>query len=229
MLVKDYMTRHPIMIGPEVRITEAQKLMSENNIRHLPIVGDGKRLQGLVTRQRLSIPPEKLTSLDVWEITRYLADLTVSKVMVKGPDLQTIHPEAVMEEAADLMIRHKVGGLPVVEDGNVVIGIITEIDLLTELQNLLGANDPGFRITMRVPDRKGEFAKLERAILENDWGIMTMGSVHSPKQPDYWDIVLKVRHCTREALLAVLEKIPDQQLIDLRETTIYTSRPASNE
>ena len=84
MLVKDYMTRHPIMIEPNKRITEAQKLMTENNVQHLPVVGDGKRLLGMMTRQRLSIPPERLGSLDVWEITRYLSDLTVSKVMLKG-------------------------------------------------------------------------------------------------------------------------------------------------
>ncbi|HXV41598.1 MAG TPA: CBS domain-containing protein, partial [Anaerolineae bacterium] len=127
MLVKDYMTRHPIMIGPDMPVTEAQKLMAEYKIRHLPVVGDGKRLLGLVTRQRLSIPPERLGSLDVWEITRFLSDLTVNKVMVKGQEVRTITPEATIEEAADLMIRHKIGSLLVVEDRDVVVGIITEL------------------------------------------------------------------------------------------------------
>ena len=76
MFVKDYMTRHPIMIEPDTRVTEAQKLLGENNIRHLPVVGDGKRVLGLVTRGRLQIAPEKLGSLNVWEIARFLADLT---------------------------------------------------------------------------------------------------------------------------------------------------------
>src|SRR5688500_4914038 len=137
MLVKDYMTRHPIMIEPNKRITEAQKMMTENNIQHLRVVGDGKRLLVMMTLQWLSIPPERLGSLDVWEITRYLSDLTVSKMMLKGQDLHIIDPEATLEEAADLMIRHKVGCLPVIEDG-IVVGIITETALLTELQDLLG-------------------------------------------------------------------------------------------
>lgn len=227
MLVKDYMTRHPIMIGPDMRVTEAQKLMAENNIRHLPVAGDGKRLLGLVTRQRLSIPPERLGSLDVWEITRFLSDLTVSKVMVKGADLRTITSEATVEEAADLMIRHKIGSLPVVEDGIVVIGIITEIDLLIELQNLLGANDAGWRVTVRVPDRLGEFSKLTKAMLDHGWGIMAMGSVRAPKQPDFWDVVLKVRRPTRDELIAALEAIPDQKLMDIRETAEYSNHAAS--
>lgn len=217
MLVKDYMTRHPIMIEPAMRVADAQKLMSENQIRHLPVIGSGKRLLGLVTRQRLSIPPEKLSSLDVWEITRYLSNLTASDVMVKGPDLRTIAPDATLEEAADVLIRNKVSGLPVIEDG-IVVGILTETDLLIELQNLLGAVDSGWRVVMRVPDRDGEFRKLVRAISDKGWGIMAMGSVRTPKQPDRWDIILKVRHCTRDALMTVLEKIEDQQIVDLRET-----------
>jgi CBS domain-containing protein len=57
MLVKDYMTRHPLMAEPTTSIIEAQRYMGENNVRHLPVVGDGKRLLGLVTRQSLLVQP----------------------------------------------------------------------------------------------------------------------------------------------------------------------------
>lgn len=219
MLVKDYMTRHPILIEPRKHVTDAQRVMTEAGIRHLPVVGDGKRLLGLVTRQRLAIQPHQLASLDVWEITRYLADLTVADVMVKGQDLHTISPDATLEEAADVMIRHKISGLPVVEvPGDVVVGILTETDLLIELQDLLGAVDAGWRVVMRVPDRLGEFRKLVRAIGDKGWGIMAMGSVRTPKDPKHWDLILKVRWCGREELLEVLRSIPDQEIVDLRET-----------
>jgi acetoin utilization protein AcuB len=218
MLVKDYMTRHPIMIEDSLRVLDAQKLMLENNIRHLPVVSTGKRLIGLVTRQRLALTPETLTSLDVWEIARYLASMTVGKVMITGKDLHTIKPEATLEEAADLMIRHKVGGLPVV-DQDVVVGILTETDLLIELQNLLGAQDSGFRVVMRVPDKNGEFRKLVRIISDKGWGIMAMGSVRTPKQPDKWDIVLKVRHANQGELINALKSIDGQEIVDIRETT----------
>ncbi len=221
MLVKDYMTRHPIMIEPTRRVVEAQRLMGENNIRHLPVVADGKRLLGLVTRQRLAIRPEQLGSMDVWELTSYLHDLTVSKVMIAGQDLCTIGPNATIEEAGDLMIAHKISGVPVVEDGNIVVGIITETDLLIELRNLLGAIDAGWRVVVRVPDRDGEFRKLIRVISNNGWGIMALGSVRSPKRPDHWDLIVKVRHCERDELVRALSQIEDQELVDLRETTAH--------
>ena len=224
MLVKDYMTRHPIMIEPTQRVADAQKLMVDNNIRHLPVVSDGKRLIGLVTRQRLALHVDQLGSMDVWELTRYISNLTVNDVMVKGHDLKTIGPEATLEEAAELLIQNKIGGLPVIEDGNIVVGILTETDLLVELQNLLGAVDAGWRVVMRVPDRQGEFRKLVRAVSEKGWGLMAMGSVRTPRYPDRWDIILKLRYCTHEELLAVLEKIEDQEIIDIRETkSVYAS------
>ena len=218
MLVRDYMTRHPIMLSSEAPVAEAQRLMMENHIRHLPVVGDGKRLVGLITRQRLAVSPELLNSLDVWEITRYLSSLTVGKVMITGSDLHTIGPDATLEEAADLMIRNKVGGLPVVEDGQVVVGILTETDLLIELQNLLGGPEAGWRVVVRVPDRVGEFRKIVRVITDNGWGMMAMGSVRSPRRPGFWDVVVKVRHCSRDELVAALSAVEDQEIVDVRET-----------
>ena len=221
MLVKDYMTRHPIMVEPSRRVVEVQKLMLENNIRHLPVIGDGKRLIGLVTRQRLAIRPEQVGSMDVWELTNYMSNLTVGKVMISGADLHTIGPNATIEDAADIMISNKISGVPVVEQDNIVVGIITETDLLIELRNLLGAIDPGWRIVMRVPDRDGEFRKLIRVIADNGWGIMALGSVRTPKRADRWDLIVKIRHCGREELVAALSQIEGQELVDLRETAAH--------
>lgn len=208
------------MIEPDKRVTEAQKILVENNIYYLPVVGDGKRLQGMITPQRLSIPPERLASLDVWEITRYLANLTVEKVMLKLPDLPTIDPHATLEDAAEVMFRRNYHGLPVVDQG-VVVGLITDNDLLLELRNLLGAVEPGWRVTMRAPSRRGEFLKLTRAISDKGWGIMAMGNVRAPKAPDQWDIVLKIWGCTRSELIGVLSTIEGQEIRDVRETTSH--------
>jgi acetoin utilization protein AcuB len=215
MLVKDYMTRHPIMISPETPATEAQKIMFENKIRHLPVVGDGKRLLGLVTRARLAVPPSDLGSLNVWEISRLLSNLQVNAVMLKRKELVTIGQEATLEEAAQEMLEYKVGCLPVIEE-EIVIGIITENDLLTQLSNLLGGDVDGVRVTIQVPDKTGEFAKVTNAITSGGWGIYSSGGVPSPKRPGYWNLVVKVRNVSQEELVAVLEGIEGQKIIDIR-------------
>jgi acetoin utilization protein AcuB len=218
MLVKDYMTRHPIMVEATHRVVEAQRLMTESNISHLPVVGGGKRLLGLVTRDRLAIRPELLDSMNVWELTDYLSRLTVGQVMLPAASLPLVGPEDTIEDAAGSIIACQTTGLPVVEDG-VVVGIITETDLLIELRNLLGAIDPGWRVVVRVPDQMGEFRKLVQIISTNNWGIMAMGCVRTPRRPGFWDIVIKVRYCTREELLAAIAAIAGQEVVDIRETS----------
>lgn len=218
MLVKDYMTRHPIMIAPDTPATEAQNLMLENNVRHLPVVADGKRLLGLITRERLRVPPTDLGSLNVWEISRFLSNLKASDVMIKLNDLYVISPDTTLEDAAQIMCQHKVGSLLVVEDG-VVVGIITEVDMLAELSSLLGGSVKGVRVVIRVPDRIGEYAKVMSAITEQGWGIYASGGVPAPKHPGSWDLVVKVREVPKDELLAVLKKIEEQEVIDIRETS----------
>ncbi len=216
MFVRDYMTRHPVMVNPTTSIVEAQHVMAETKVRHLPVVESGKRLVGLITRERMRIPPTELASLNVWEITRFLSNLAVKDVMVKREDVVTIGPDVPLEEAAQVMIENKIGCLPVLEDG-IVMGIITEIDMMVQLVDLLGGSVPGVRVTIRMPNEKGELAKVTGAIAAQGWGIYASGGVITPKQPDYWDCVLKVRDVCKEELLAVLEKIEGHEIIDARE------------
>mgnify|MGYP001086580604 CR=1 FL=1 len=216
MLVKDYMTKHPLMVQPTMPIIEAQRFMGENNIRHLPIVGKGKRLLGLATRQTLLVQPATLGSLNVWEITRFLSNLTIGDVMVKAEDVITIEKDATVEEAARIMVENKIGCLPVLEE-SIVVGIITEIDLLAQLMEMLATRVPGVRVTVRMPDQKGELAKLVSAISAQGWGILACGGSPAPKHPTKWDAVIKIRNVPQEEIVAALEKVEGQEIVDVRE------------
>ena len=217
MLVRDYMTRHPLLAAPTMPIVEAQRFMGENNIRHLPVAGDGKRLLGLITRQQLLVDPGRLGSLDLWDIARTLGEMTVKEVMIKRADVVTVDPMATMESAARLMVRNKIGCLPVLE-GEAVIGIITDTDLLAHLSDLLGEHVPGVRVMYRMPDKPGSLVAVTSAIAERGWGIYGGGYVASPKKPGFWDYVLKVRAAPMDEVVAVLEQIEDLEIIDVRET-----------
>jgi acetoin utilization protein AcuB len=205
------------MIPPTMPAADAQKIMVENKLRHLPVVGDGKRPLGLMTRERLRIPPTDLGSLNMWEITRYLSELKVQQIMVTEKDLLTIGPDATVEEAAQTMAEHRYGCLPVVED-NVVVGIITETDLLVQLADLLGGYISGVRVTVRLPGKIGGYAKIISTISGRGWGMYATGSVPAPKREGYWDIVLKVKDVAKEDLLAVLGELEDCEIVDVRET-----------
>jgi acetoin utilization protein AcuB len=205
------------MIPPTTAAPEAQKIMVENKIRHLPVVGAGKRLVGLVTRERLRIPPTDLSSLNVWEISRFLSNLSVKELMVKDGDLVTIEPDAVLEEAAQIMAKHRIGCLPVLEEG-IVVGVITETDMLIRLSELMGGFAPGVRATIRVPNVIGEAAQVTSAIAAKGWGIYGSGGLPAPKLPGYWDMMLKVQGGSLEEVVAALKELEDLEILDVRET-----------
>lgn len=216
MIVKDYMTKHPVMISPTMSIVEAQGIMGETRVRHLPVVEGGKRLLGLITQETLRVPPTKLTSLNVWEITRFLSNLKVKDVMVDRKDVITIGPDITIEEAARIMVTHKIGCLPVLEE-DIVIGIITDTDMMMHLIEMLDAPQQSVRVTMRMSLTQGELARLVSAISARGWGIWALSGVMSPKEADKWDAVFKIVDVSKEEVLAALSQIEGQQIIDIRE------------
>ena len=215
MLVKDYMVRHPLLAEPEMSVVAAQQYMTENNLRYLPVVGDGKRLLGLLTPQAMLIDPRRLASLDIWEITRLLSDLKVRDVMVKARDVIHIDPNTPIEQAASVMVKNRVGCLPVVSEG-VVVGLITESDLLTILAEMMAGRVSGVRVTVRMPMIKGELAKLVTAIARQGWGIETMGGVICQKDPNKWDAVVKIR-AAKDEVIAALSTVEGHEILDARE------------
>jgi acetoin utilization protein AcuB len=130
MKVQDIMTRPPITVGLDMPVVEAKQLMGMHRIRHLPVTDSG-RLMGMITDRdiRLNLP-SPATSLSVWEVNFLLAKLTVQSAMTKA--VITVEPERDIAEAGRIMLDHKIGALPVV-DGGIVVGIVTETDMVRAL------------------------------------------------------------------------------------------------
>lgn len=129
-LVRDWMTPNPITIVPKTTLPDAHKLMRDSKIRRLPVV-ERERLVGIVTLGDVrEAEPSNATTLSIYELNYLLSKLTVDRIMTRDP--LTIAPDATIRQAARLMLEHKIGGLPVTEQGHLV-GIITESDIFRVL------------------------------------------------------------------------------------------------
>ncbi len=128
MQVRELMTGALITARPDMPVLDARHLMIEKRIRHLVVTSDRGELLGIVTDRdiRLNLPSQA-TSLSVWEMNYLLTRLTVGKVMTAS--VITVGPDRTARDAAQLMLDHRIGALPVV-DGGRPIGIVTETDLL---------------------------------------------------------------------------------------------------
>lgn len=126
-LVSDWMTREVITITSETTLKEAHDIMNSRNIRRLPVVTHG-RVAGIVTLGDIrGAEPSKASSLSVWEVNHLLAKLKVSEIMTRNPI--TIQQTASIGDAAQIMLEKKFSGLPVVDEAEHLVGIITESDI----------------------------------------------------------------------------------------------------
>jgi len=174
MLVHNWMTQEVVTISPEETVLRAQELMEEREIRRLPVVHEGK-LVGIITRgdiQRV-LPSTSEATGDLWELDYLhpLAKLTVAEAMTEDP--LTISPGGTIEEAALLMQEHKIGGLPVVEEGELV-GIITESDIFRAMIEVMGLGWGGMRIDLEVEDRPGALLEVLEPIKRHGANIISI-------------------------------------------------------
>ena len=108
----------------------AQQIMQLGRFRHLPVLLQG-RLVGIVSsRDLLAASLSKVLQLARERQLSFLGMVEVEEVMTR--DVQTVPPETTLEEAARLLLRHKIGCLVVVKEEHVPIGLVTETDLLRE-------------------------------------------------------------------------------------------------
>jgi acetoin utilization protein AcuB len=128
MMLRELMTGGVITVRPETSVQQARDLLAKERIRHLPVTDRGGVLAGIVTDRdiRLNLP-SRATSLSAQEITHLLSRLTVGEIMTRS--VVTIGPDRPARDGAQLMLDHKVGALPVLDDGH-LIGIITETDIV---------------------------------------------------------------------------------------------------
>jgi len=131
--VVDVMTKDPLTIGPSETVGEAEELMTENGIRQLPVVKNSD-LIGIITDRdvrsflagsSVSSPNEREQALRT----------QVSDLMTSNP--LTLAPDDELQDAVELLVEQKIGGVPVVDPAEGLVGIVTYVDVLRCFLNRL--------------------------------------------------------------------------------------------
>jgi acetoin utilization protein AcuB len=177
LLVRDSMARDIATLSPDETAATALGLCRERRIRHLPVLMEG-RLVGIVSDRdlRSSTPafgdPERAAALQ---------NVLVEDVMAR--EVITAEPDDPVEQAANTMRERKIGCLPVLA-GEELVGIITASDVMEALVYLVGANEPGSRMEVSVPDRPGSLAGAAGVFGMCGINIVSaaMGPIREPKE-----------------------------------------------
>jgi acetoin utilization protein AcuB len=165
MFVSNSMSTQLITIAADADIFEAQRKMTEHNIRHLPVTKGKDILLGMVTDRdiRSAIPYDLYKDPERKQAQAQVANLCVRDIMTR--DLITISPLDTIQDALLLVQRAKVGALPVVEEGKLK-GILSVRDLMRAFINVLGIGEPGTLLGILVPEEVGVLKRIVDAITE---------------------------------------------------------------
>jgi acetoin utilization protein AcuB len=202
MKVKDRMTPDPITVTEDTSFEDALRLMRDRKIRRLPVVNPDGHLVGIVVeKDLLYASPSPATSLSVFEVHYLLAKMRVRDVMTRR--VITVGEDCPLEEAARIMVDHKIGSLPVLADGKLT-GIITETDIFKTFVEILGGREPGLRLTLDVTDSRGVLAVIASEIASANGNIISVATFQSPMAAQRI-LSVKVTGAPKETLLKRLE------------------------
>lgn len=223
MLVKERMSTPAVTITPDIPFQDALKLMREKGYRRLPVVNRSGELVGIVSeRDLLYATPSPASSLSVWELNYLLSQLQVREIMTKH--VITTTTDTPIEDAAEVMATRKIGGMPVVDANNYVLGVITETDIFKALVEMMAMRRSGVRLTLDVPERMGVLGELATGIAELGGNIMGVG-VYDSDVINHRRLLIKVQGVTKAQLVDMLEGLGDH-VLDAREVGEAVTVPA---
>jgi acetoin utilization protein AcuB len=204
MLVRDCMTRDPITVRPHSDPLAAIALLKSARIRRLPVVDEQGHVVGMVSHTDLERFLSKAPSPGILKRQHHVEQAMTTPVVTVSPD----HP---MEEAARLMVEHKIGSLPVIEEGRLV-GIITETDIFKQFVDILGGQADAIRLTLMLADRPGQLANVLNAIAAAGGNLRSV-VLHNPTPTGLVSATLWVQNMDRGTLTAAIQANPEVQLL----------------
>ena len=189
MWIERYITRRVITVGPQESIIKAKILMSSHCIRHLPVVDEANRVVGIISdRDIRSALPMQITdcAIDGQGVSPCVA-IKVGDIMTRNP--LTISPDLTLQDALLRFKTTKVGAFPVVNAAGVIVGILSDRDLLNGFIQLLGLGTPGSFIGVAVGAHERQVKSVVNILMDAGFPVASMLVVRD-WQPDRWAVFL---------------------------------------
>lgn len=201
MFVANRMTKNPITVVPETKIDEAANLMKTRDFRRLPVVENGKLVGFISDRDIMRVAPSPATTLSRYEINSLLAKIEVKDIMQKN--VISVNVDATLEEAALLMYKNRIGGMPVVSSVGAVVGVITETDIFKAFVDVMGLADGKVRLTLEVTDKIGVVKDI--ATIFTDEGLSIDSLITCKEENGKYEIVIRSDIADIEGVKSKLE------------------------
>jgi len=203
MFVKNRMTHKVVTVTPDVTLYEVMKILEDNHFDGVPIVDNGKVIgvvdekiimrefcaccaqqnqeAGIDTDMPIPFASTKVViEPDKRRIAHFLHRRTVKELVLPNEEVVVVNADEPIEQASYLMFNHEVDLLPVVDDKNNMVGVLSKGDILRVFDEIFGYGPKGGdRIMIAVPDVVGRLADITGLMKRHDISIETIIATHS--------------------------------------------------
>ena len=211
MLVETWMSKPVITVDAADSMQTAIKRLKEHHIRMLPVM-EGENLVGVVSDRDLKrASASNANTLEGHELVYLLSKINIKEIMTLNPI--TVQPEYTLEETARILLENKISGVPVVDDQDAVIGIITRDDLLKVLVNLTGVDKRGIQFALQVVDRPQSVSAIVD-VVEKFGGRMVSLLTSCEKAPKgYRNVYIRAYQINRQNLSSLLNELKESAML----------------
>ena len=205
MLVSNWMSKNVITVDVDDSMQDAVKLMKQNDIRMLPVLKKG-RLVGIITDRDLKrSAASDATTLDVHELLYLVSKIKVGNIMTKDPI--TVPQNFTVEETAEVLLRHKISGAPVVDQNGQLVGIITQTDLFRVLISLTGVGKGGIQFAFQLEDRPGSIKEVADIIRLYGGRMVSILTSYDGVPEGYRKVFIRMHSIERDRLQQLKEEL----------------------
>ncbi|MGE4551901.1 MAG: CBS and ACT domain-containing protein [Desulfovibrionaceae bacterium] len=206
MLVRDWMTKNVITLGLKTTVVDAAEIMRTKKIRQFPVIDVKGSLVGIVSdRDIRDAMPSKYLPGDSAN-GGSLDSLRAADIMT--PEPMTVSPTTPIDLVANILLRHKFGGLPVVDEAGRLVGIVTVADVFRFLCAASGVQRGGPQIAVRLEAKPGPLTAMLQFLRSEGIRFASVFTSHDPASPGFRNAYLRVSDLgehSMDSLIATLK------------------------
>ncbi len=209
MIINEWMTKDVITVDPEASMMRAAKLMKEKGIRRLPVVDDKGKLLGMLSdRDVKEASPSKATTLDVHELYYLLSEIKVKNIMTPNP--LTIRDTDTVLKCAAIMHDKKISGLPVLNDKDELVGIMTQNEVYSVLLSITGVYHGGIQFGLKLPDERGTLKEVLDCLRGHKARVISILTSYDKVEKGFRQVFIRIMDMEKYILNELQQELKDK-------------------
>jgi acetoin utilization protein AcuB len=218
MLVQKWMSKEVVSVNVDDPMQQAVNLMKEHGIRLLPVM-KGKKLVGVLSDGDLKKASAPGVALDVQDLLYSTYKTKIKDIMTKDPF--TIPSDQTVDEAADMLLKHKISGAPVVDHKGAIVGVVTRDNILRALISLTAMGARGIQFAFHVKDRAGAIQELADIIRSYGGRTASVLASYEGAPPGHRNVYIRTFNLDRSKIKQIIKDLKEKAtmfyMVDHRE------------